>query len=180
MRTGGQNGWWFPGKEIRGSSQGKEGRNGFRTTLYQEQEEFRQEVRSWLEANVPDDMKEPYDSRDFSKEQYLVWRETHKKLAEKGWLFPTFPKEYGGGGLTGDHETIISEEFQNSGSPTTSPTSSYSRPFWSGAPRSRSRSSWFLCSSPRLTHGRSSRSPAPAQTWPTTRAPRYATATTGC
>ena len=32
-------------------------------------------------------------------------------MAEKGWLEPTYPKEYGGGGLTGDHETIIDEEF---------------------------------------------------------------------
>ena len=78
-----------------------------------EQEEFRQEVRSWLDENVPEEMKEPYDSRDFSREQYIFWRETHQKLAAKGWLFPTFPKEYGGGGLTGDHETIISEEYQN-------------------------------------------------------------------
>ncbi len=78
-----------------------------------EQEEFRQEVRSWLDENVPEEMKEPYDSRDFSREQYVFWRETHQKLAAKGWLFPTFPKEYGGGGLTGDHETIISEEYQN-------------------------------------------------------------------
>ena len=48
-------------------------------------------------------------------EQYLFWREKHKELAKKGWLYPTFPKEYGGGGLTGDHETIIEEEFHKAG-----------------------------------------------------------------
>ena len=26
-----------------------------------EQEEFRQEVRSWLDENVPEEMKEPYE-----------------------------------------------------------------------------------------------------------------------
>ena len=78
----------------------------------QEQEKFRQEVRSWLEENVPEEMKEPIDARDLTKEQYLFWREKHRELADKGWLYPTYPKEYGGGGLTGDHETIIEEEFE--------------------------------------------------------------------
>ncbi len=77
----------------------------------EEQESFRQEVRSWLENNIPEEMKEPVDGREFTKEQYLFWRAKHKELAAKGWLYPTYPKEYGGGGLSGDHETIIEEEF---------------------------------------------------------------------
>ena len=76
-----------------------------------EQEEFRKEVRAWLEANIPEEMKDPVDARDFSKEHYLFWREKHREMAAKGWLYPTFPKEYGGGGLSGDHETILDEEF---------------------------------------------------------------------
>ena len=76
-----------------------------------EQEEFRKEVRTWLQENIPEEMKEPVDGRDFSKEQHLFWRKKHLELAEKGWLYPTYPKEYGGGGLTGDHETILGEEF---------------------------------------------------------------------
>jgi len=77
-----------------------------------EQGEFRQEVRTWLEANIPEEMKDPIDDRDFSKEMYLFWREKHREMAQKGWLFPTFPKEYGGGGLSGDHETILQEELK--------------------------------------------------------------------
>ena len=80
-----------------------------------EQEKFRTEVREWLEGNIPAEMRNPVDMRDFSKEQYLFWREKHRELAQKGWLYPTFPKEYGGGGLTGDHETIIEEEFHRAG-----------------------------------------------------------------
>ena len=76
----------------------------------EEQEQFRQEVRTWLKENVPEEMKDPVDPRDFTEEHYRFWRETHQKMAKKGWLYPTFPKEYGGGGLTGDHETIIEEE----------------------------------------------------------------------
>ena len=76
-----------------------------------EQQRFRQEVRTWLEANIPANMRDPFDSNDFTEGMYKWWREKHKEIAKKGWLYPTYPKEYGGGGLTGDHETIIEEEF---------------------------------------------------------------------
>ena len=75
-----------------------------------EQERFRLEVRAWLEENVPDDMKEPIDGDDFTYEQYQFYRELWRKMGEKGWLFPTYPKEYGGGGMSADYEVIVSEE----------------------------------------------------------------------
>ena len=68
----------------------------------EEQEEFRKDVRSWLAANVPDDMRAPVDRMELSEKQYWFWRDMHKKLADKGWLFPTYPAEYGGGGLGGE------------------------------------------------------------------------------
>jgi alkylation response protein AidB-like acyl-CoA dehydrogenase len=77
----------------------------------QEQEQFRRDVRLWLEDNIPNDMRQPTDTRDFTDEQYWWWREKNKEIAAKGWLYPTYPKEYGGGGLAGDYETIIEEEF---------------------------------------------------------------------
>ena len=73
----------------------------------EEQERFRKEVREWLTQNVPSDLKDPVDPRDFTLDLNQRWREVHKALGSKGWLYPTFAKEYGGGGLTGDHETII-------------------------------------------------------------------------
>lgn len=81
----------------------------------EEQETFRKEVRTWLVDNIPEDMKEPVDQAHFTPEQYWFWREKHKEMATMGWLYPTYPKEYGGGGLTGDHETIIDEEFRSAG-----------------------------------------------------------------
>ena len=81
----------------------------------EEQEQFRQEVRAWLQENIPQEMKRPTDPDTFTEEQYWFWREKHKEMAKKGWLWPTYPKEYGGGGLTGDHETIIEEEFARAG-----------------------------------------------------------------
>ena len=84
----------------------------FAYTYTKEQEEFRQEVRTWLGENIPEKMKAPVDRLDLSEEHYTFWRAKHKVIAEKGWLYPTYPKEYGGGGLSGDHETIIMEEFE--------------------------------------------------------------------
>ena len=81
----------------------------------EEQERFRREIRLWLEKNVPEEMKEPLDRRDVTDEMYRWWREKHKEIAAKGWLWPTAPKEYGGGGLTSEHETIIDEEFRRYG-----------------------------------------------------------------
>ena len=77
----------------------------------QEQERFRGEVRTWLDENVPDDMTEPTDPNHRTPEQLAFAHELDKKLAPKGWLFPTMPKEYGGGGLTAEYGTIITEEF---------------------------------------------------------------------
>ena len=83
----------------------------FTRTYTPEQEAFRTEVRSWIAENVPDNMKAPIDRDDLSAEQIAWWREKHKELASKGWLYPIFPTEYGGGGLSGDEETIVEEEF---------------------------------------------------------------------
>ncbi|MBH42347.1 MAG: acyl-CoA dehydrogenase family protein [Dehalococcoidia bacterium] len=83
----------------------------------EEQQAFRREVQEWISENVPDDMREPVDPRDFSEKQWQFWHAKHQEMAEKGWLFPTYPKQYGGGGLSGDHETILSEEFRNNNIP---------------------------------------------------------------
>jgi alkylation response protein AidB-like acyl-CoA dehydrogenase len=78
-----------------------------------EQQLFRQEVRAWFKENIPYEMHLPTDRADFTEGQWQFWREKNKELAAKGWLYPTYPKEYGGGGLTGEHETILEEEFHN-------------------------------------------------------------------
>ncbi|MBF8267486.1 MAG: hypothetical protein HW388_994 [Dehalococcoidia bacterium] len=80
-------------------------------TYTEEQERFRKEVRSWLEQNIPEGMKNPLDPRDFTIEMYWFWREKHKELGKKGWLYPTYSKEYGGGGMTAEQAIIIQEEF---------------------------------------------------------------------
>ena len=56
-----------------------------------EQQEFRREVRAWLDEYVPESMKAPVDRLDLSDEHYQFWRDMHVRLAEKGWLHPTPP-----------------------------------------------------------------------------------------
>jgi len=75
-----------------------------------EQEEFAKEVREWLDENVPKDLASPWDIRKMSREEWLRRREIGRKLGEKGWLYPHYPRQYGGGGLDAAHTSVIYKE----------------------------------------------------------------------
>src|SRR3989337_3140775 len=45
-----------------------------------------------------------------NEEEYRFRRNLAGKLGEKGWLFPMFPVEYGGAGLTLDHQLVLEAE----------------------------------------------------------------------
>lgn len=75
-------------------------------------ETFRAETRSWLEANCPDEMRNlSFHWEDahliYSTDAAEAWRE---RMAEKGWIAPMWPKAYGGGGLTREEATVLSQE----------------------------------------------------------------------
>ena len=80
-----------------------------------EQEEFRREVNAWLKQQVPDGMEHPADPADLTWDQYQLRRELGRKLGDKGWLWPTAPAEYGGGGLDVDSAVVIEEEIDSFG-----------------------------------------------------------------
>ena len=74
-----------------------------------EQEEFRKEVRAFIEENAlkepivpPDPVRLPLDL--FTKSRALA-----RKLGERGWFAPGYPKEYGGGGLDAEHRVVLLE-----------------------------------------------------------------------
>ena len=75
-----------------------------------EQQTFRKEVKEWLRENVPKDLGQAADSADTTYADYLAYRELGHRLGAKGWLWPTAPEEYGGGGLSIDHAIVIEEE----------------------------------------------------------------------
>ncbi len=83
-----------------------------------EQERFRQEVRDWLAEHVPADITAPVDPEVISDELFDFAIELRHKLGDKGWLYPVYPKEYGGGGLSAEYEVILEEELQNRKIPT--------------------------------------------------------------
>ena len=80
-----------------------------------EQEEFRREVNAWLKEHVPGGVEHPADPADLTWDQYQLRRELGRKLGDKGWLWPTAPAEYGGGGLDVDSAVVIEEEIDSFG-----------------------------------------------------------------
>jgi len=79
---------------------------------------FRSETRAWLEANCPADMRTPMGEDDICwGGRRFVFRSPAQKqwlevMAAKGWTVPAWPKAYGGGGLSGDEQKVLSEEMQ--------------------------------------------------------------------
>jgi alkylation response protein AidB-like acyl-CoA dehydrogenase len=80
-------------------------------------ETLRKEAREWFEANFPPSLKgkggmmmreervEPTPEQD-------EWR---KRMGDKGWGVPTWPKQYGGGGLTPAEARVVQQEMMRAG-----------------------------------------------------------------
>ena len=75
---------------------------------------FRSEVNDWLKANFPASLQgkageivEAASERDGLKGDALKWR---KALAAAGYGAPTWPKEYGGAGLSHPQAKVLGEE----------------------------------------------------------------------
>jgi alkylation response protein AidB-like acyl-CoA dehydrogenase len=79
-------------------------------TLTPEQEAFRDRVRSWLKANIPDDWTKFGLSEVPRPEAYDFLRRWQRTLYDAGFVGLTWPKEYGGQGLTFLEEMILNQE----------------------------------------------------------------------
>ena len=81
-------------------------------------ETFRADTRQWLEENYPKDLsRAEIDDDDDSiwGGRRAVYKNKDAKLwltrmAEKGWTAPTWPKEYGGGGLSSAEARVLQQE----------------------------------------------------------------------
>ena len=78
--------------------------------LSPQEEAFRQEVRDWLKENLPKDWREDRFTRDADAETWNIYRTFAKKLAEKKWVAPAWPVEYGGLGLSVIQQLVFNEE----------------------------------------------------------------------
>ncbi len=76
-------------------------------------QKFREEVKAWLSENCPPSARGPGETvtigskRVMKNPELLQWRH---RLGEKGWTVPTWPKEYGGGGLSLEENDILQQE----------------------------------------------------------------------
>ena len=62
-------------------------------------EEFRTEIRAWLEENLPAGwFDEGFELTDEERRQFNA--DWPQKLFEGGWICATWPSEYGGKGLS--------------------------------------------------------------------------------
>ncbi|MEX1253495.1 MAG: acyl-CoA dehydrogenase family protein [Dehalococcoidia bacterium] len=78
-----------------------------------EREALRAEVRAWLRDHVAG-VGAPVDAADLSYEQFQRNRAFLRALGERGWYAPTWPKEFGGGGLAQHVAAVIREEMEAS------------------------------------------------------------------
>lgn len=78
-----------------------------------EQQSFRAEVRSWMEANVPKKPLVTLECRE-GYDQHVAWEH---KLASGNWGMVTWPEIYGGRGLDLIQWLIFEEEYFRAGAP---------------------------------------------------------------
>ena len=81
-------------------------------------EQFRHETRAWLEENCPPTMRTPMPDEErvwggknpvFKHPDSKRWME---RMVERGWTAPSWPRKYGGGGLTPEEAAILNEEMR--------------------------------------------------------------------
>ena len=79
---------------------------------------FRKEVHSWMVEHMRGAehlrWSASWSTRE-NDEEYRFRRNLANKLGKKGWLFPMFPKKYGGAGLTSDHQMVLETELASYG-----------------------------------------------------------------
>ncbi len=78
-----------------------------------EQDAFRAEARTWLEANVPTSPLPSFDTA----EGFALHRDWERRLYEGRWSAVSWPVEYGGRGADYIHWLIFEEEYYRAGAP---------------------------------------------------------------
>lgn len=82
---------------------------------------FKQEVGQWLDENCPASMRRPIVAEEmlwgssqlqFISEDQRLWFE---RMRDRGWFAPSWPKEYGGGGLSPKEARILEVEMAKRG-----------------------------------------------------------------
>lgn len=86
-----------------------------------EHDDFRAEVRAWLEAQCPPEMRKPIVPEEmvwggsavaFVSEPQRLWFE---RMRDRGWFAPDWPAELGGGGLSRAQARVLDDEMKRLG-----------------------------------------------------------------
>jgi acyl-CoA dehydrogenase len=84
----------------------------------QDIDQFRRDVRGWLQANCPASQRQPITPAEqywggrggtFPSEDARLWFE---RMRDQGWIVPEWPTDYGGGGLSAHQGRVIKEELK--------------------------------------------------------------------
>lgn len=77
---------------------------------------FRTDVRDWIKNNFPSTLAGNNPAvvgyAEELESDHALWRQ---RLADKGWGAPTWPKQYGGAGLSQGEERVITDELSAAG-----------------------------------------------------------------
>lgn len=79
--------------------------------------QFRDELRAWLESNIPSDWRSRSGNGYPVDEQFAYLRAWQKKVHQGGWAGVAWPREYGGRGATVIEQVIFNEELARAGAP---------------------------------------------------------------
>ncbi|MEO8115714.1 MAG: acyl-CoA dehydrogenase family protein [Phenylobacterium sp.] len=81
-----------------------------------ELEDFRKEAAAWLEANFPKSLAGKAHfamaERQTPGADLAAWKAA---IGQKGWATPTWPTQYGGGGLSAKQARVLQQEMQKAG-----------------------------------------------------------------
>ena len=82
------------------------------------EEGFRKEVRGWLEANLPDDLRgHAFAASRADRAEVRKLRAWQKRMCEAGYVGLDWPREFGGRGATIVEMVILYQEMARAESP---------------------------------------------------------------
>jgi len=84
--------------------------------LNPQETKFRDELRAWLQSNVPDDW-ERHRLSDSMEDRFQFLCAWQKRVYEAGWAGVAWPKEYGGRGASLMEQVIFTQEMAAAGAP---------------------------------------------------------------
>ena len=80
------------------------------------QAEWRVQVQDFLRDYLPEEIRGKFPMGRPAEEKPL-WESWRMALAERGWIAPAWPAEYGGAGMKPMDQFILSQEFAEAGAP---------------------------------------------------------------